>query len=140
MELPLTRYGQEGKPSALALPARPGDIIIVPGGGQVLVEGWVGKPGAYKITPGLTILGAVAAAGGPHFAADTSSVRLISTGNHGEKFLTTANLEHLKRGTSPDVAVREGDVIEVSSSTAKAVPYGLYHFLSTAFRLSAAVF
>lgn len=66
-----------GSQTYLTLPARPGDVIMVPGSGEVLVEGWVNKPGSYKITPRLTILGVVAAAGGPLFAADTSSVKLI---------------------------------------------------------------
>jgi polysaccharide biosynthesis/export protein len=139
LELPLARNGQSAGSTTLALPARPGDVVIVLASGQVLVEGWVGKPGAYKITPGLTMLGAVAAAGGPHFAADTSSVLLISTGKNGEKILTSANLEQLKRGESPDLPLREGDVIEVTSSTVRLVSYGLYHFLATAFRLSAPV-
>src|SRR5207249_9437780 len=30
----------------LSLPARPGDVILVPGSGDVLVEGWVEKPGS----------------------------------------------------------------------------------------------
>ena len=51
----------------LSLPVRPGDTIMVPGGAQVLVEGWVDKPGAFKMTPGLTVSGAVAAAGGALF-------------------------------------------------------------------------
>src|SRR5206468_6184148 len=64
----------------LTLPARPGDVIMVPGGGDVLIEGWVEKPGSYKITPGLTLLGAVAAAGGSLFAANTSSIKVIRMG------------------------------------------------------------
>src|SRR5439155_19647769 len=36
-----------GNQQYLSLPVRPGDVIMVPSGGQVLVEGWVEKPGAY---------------------------------------------------------------------------------------------
>lgn len=88
---------EKGSTSApLTLPARPGDVVIVPGGGEVLVQGWVEKPAAYKITPGLTLLGAVAAAGGPHFAANTSSVRILRTGRTDEKMLLIADLEKVK--------------------------------------------
>jgi polysaccharide export outer membrane protein len=69
----------------LAVPARPGDVIMVPGSGDVLIEGWVAKPGAYKITPGLTILGAIAAAGGPLFAADMGSVKVIPWDKRAKK-------------------------------------------------------
>lgn len=55
-------------------------MLLIPSAGQVLVEGWVEKPGSYKITPALTVLGAVAAAGGPLFPADTSAVKVIRTG------------------------------------------------------------
>jgi polysaccharide biosynthesis/export protein len=127
-----------GSQKYLSLPARPGDVIIVPGSGEVLVEGWVTKPGSYKITAGLTVLGAVAAAGGSHFAADTSTVTLIRTGKDGERTSLLADLEKIKRRESSDIPVQEGDVVEVSSSTSKLVPYGVYFFFSNVFRVGAA--
>ena len=69
----------------LTRPVRLEDVIVVPGSGEVLVRGWVEKPGSYKITPGLTVLGAVAVAGGPLFAADVSAVNVIRTGRDGGK-------------------------------------------------------
>ena len=124
-----------GNQMYLSLPVRPGDVIMIPGSGEVLVDGWVAKPASYKITPGLTVLGAVAAAGGPHFAADTSTVTLIRTGKDGEKTSVLADLEKIKRRESPDIPVQEGDIIEVSSSTSKLVPYGIYFFFSNVFRV-----
>ena len=101
------------------MPARPGDIIMVPGGGEVFIQGWVGKPGAYKITSGLTILGAVAAAGGTLFPADNGSIELIRTNNQGQKTSFVANLDAIKAGEQPDLPLREGDVIDVSSTGPK---------------------
>ncbi|MBI4639393.1 MAG: polysaccharide export protein [Candidatus Tectomicrobia bacterium] len=126
-------YG--GHQTSLTLPVRPGDVIMVPGGGQVLVEGWVEKPGSYKITPGLTVLGAVAAAGGPLFAANTSSVKVIRTGREGEKLSFLADLERIKLGEKPDIPIQEGDVIDVSASAPKLVPYGFYRFFSSVFNI-----
>jgi polysaccharide export outer membrane protein len=103
----------------LSMPARPGDVIFVPEAGEVMVQGWVSKPGDYKITPGLTVQGAVAAAGGPMFAADTGSARLIRNTKNGEKVTTVVNVE------DANMPVREGDVIDVPYSTAKVVPYGV---------------
>ena len=137
VEIELHNLGKGGASAALTLPARPGDVIIVPGGGEVLVQGWVEKPASYKITPGLTVLGAVAAAGGPHFAADTSSVRVIRSGQSGDKAFYVADLDKIKSGTSADLPVQEGDVIEVASSSSKLVPYGVYHFFSSVFRVGA---
>jgi polysaccharide export outer membrane protein len=112
--------------TSLALPARPGDVIIVPGAGDVLVKGWVEKPGSYKIAAGLTILGAIAAAGGPHFAADTTSVKVIRTQKGGGKAFFDTDLQKIERGEVPDIPVKEGDIIDVAASTARLVPYGFY--------------
>jgi polysaccharide biosynthesis/export protein len=123
-----------GNEAYLALPARPGDVIMVPISGQVVVAGWVGKPGTYQITPGLTVLGAVVAAGGPLFPANTSAVRVVSTGKDGETTFVVADLEKITRGESRNIPVQEGDVIEVSSSAAKMIPYGAYSLITTIFR------
>jgi protein involved in polysaccharide export with SLBB domain len=57
------------------------------------------------ISLGLTLLGAIAAGGGPLYPADASAVRLMRTGKQGEKIFYTADLEKIKRGEEPDVAV-----------------------------------
>ncbi len=128
---------QGGNQIYLSLPVRPGDVIMVPGSGEVLVEGWVTKPGSYKITPGLTILGAVAAAGGPLFPANTGAVKVIRTGKEGEKSVFLSDLEKVKRREEPDMLVQEGDVIEVASSAPKLIPYGFYRFFSSVLHVGA---
>jgi polysaccharide biosynthesis/export protein len=127
----LDGVNRSGNEKYLNMPARPGDIIMVPGGGEVLVQGWVGKPGAYKITSGLTILGAVAAAGGAVFPADNGSVELIRTNNQGQKTAFAANLDAIKAGEQPDLPLREGDVIDVSSTGPRLVAYGFYRFFTS---------
>src|SRR5712692_609225 len=126
----LENFTKGGSQLYLTLPARPDDVIMVPGSGDVLVEGWVGRPGSYKITPGLTVAGAVAAAGGTLFPADTTAVKIIRTGKEGAKVFLLADLEGIKHGENPDIPIQEGDVIEVSSSTLKFVPYSFYLFAS----------
>jgi polysaccharide export outer membrane protein len=123
----------------LATPARPGDVIMVPGSGEVLIQGWIAKPGSYKITPGLTILGAVAAAGGPLFPADSGSVELIRTSKQGQKVSIAANLDAIRRGEEPDIRLQEGDVIDIASSGPKVVAYGLYRFFTSIMHIGASV-
>jgi polysaccharide export outer membrane protein len=120
-----------GQERYLNMPARPGDIVMVPGAGEVLIQGWVAKPGSYKITPGLTLLGVVAAAGGTVFPADKASVELIRTNSQGRKSSFSANLDAIKTGEQSDLAVREGDVIDVSSTGPKLVAYGFYKFFTS---------
>src|SRR5262245_1907165 len=123
----------------LQMPARPGDIIMIPGGGEVLVQGWVEKPGSFKISPGLTILGAVAAAGGPSFPADRGAVQLIRTEKSGQKTSFTADLDAIKGGGQPDLPVREGDVVDVTSSAPKLMAYGVYRFFTSIMSVGASI-
>src|SRR5215813_281314 len=126
-----------GQQIYLTLPAKPGDVIIVPTSGEVLVEGWVKSPASYKISPGMTVLGAVAAAGGVLFAADTGTVQVLRTGREGEKILLPVDLEKIKRGESPDIPIEAGDVIEVEYSSLKLVPYGVYSAITQLIRFGA---
>jgi polysaccharide export outer membrane protein len=133
----LQTLAKGGSQMYLTLPTRPGDVIMVPGAGEVLIEGWVEKPGSYKVTPGLTVLGAVAAAGGSMFAANTGAVTVIRTSKGGEKMLLEANLDKIKHGADADIPLQEGDVIDVASSPTKVVPYGFYRLFSTVFHIGA---
>jgi len=125
----LASLGKGGQQSYLALPARPGDVLIVPNGGEVLVEGWVQKPGGYKITSGLTASGAIAAAGGTLFAADKDAVRLIRSGKHGERLTIPVDIAGIDKGHASDIPVQEGDVIQVPYSSVKIAPYGLGYLI-----------
>jgi polysaccharide export outer membrane protein len=133
----LKSLAKGGNQIYLSLPVRPGDVIMVPGAGEVLIQGWVEKPGSYRVTPGLTVLGAVAAAGGSLFAADTGSIKIVRINKDGEKVFLDVNLEKIKHGEEVDIPLQEGDVIDVASSTAKLVPYGLYRFFSTVVHVGA---
>jgi polysaccharide export outer membrane protein len=126
-----------GNQTYLALPARPGDVIMVPGAGEVLVQGWVEKPGSYKINPGLTVLGAVAAAGGLTFAGDPGAVKVIRTNKDGGKTFFAANLDSIQLGEEPDLPVQEGDVIDVASSGPRLAAYGVYRFFTSIMRVGA---
>jgi polysaccharide biosynthesis/export protein len=107
----------------LELPVRPGDVIIVPTAGQVTVQGWVDKSGAYPIKPGMTVLGSIAAAGGALYSSD---VTLLRTQGDGRKLAIPLDLTKLKNGEEPDVLVQSGDVVVVERSAAGALPYSLY--------------
>lgn len=120
-----------GQERYLNMPARPGDIIMIPGAGEVLVQGWVEKPGAYRISSGLTLLGAVAAAGGTTFPADVAAVQLMRSDRVGQKTTLVANLEAIRSGEQADIALREGDVIDVVSTNTRLFAYGFYRFFTT---------
>ena len=102
-------------------------MIIVPAAGQVTVQGWVNKPGAFPITQGLTVLGSIAAAGGATF---TSSATLLREETDGSKISIPLDLSKIKRGEQPDLPVQGGDVVIAERSTVGAVPYTLYFLIT----------
>jgi protein involved in polysaccharide export with SLBB domain len=112
----------------LGLPVRPGDVILVPERGEVLVRGWVREPGSHPISPRLTVLGAIVAAGGPRFAADRDEIELIRSDGDGKKLAQVFALERLERGEDRDIPVQAGDVINVTASPPKAVAYTVFEF------------
>jgi polysaccharide biosynthesis/export protein len=113
--------------SLLDIPARPGDAIIVPAAGEVMVDGWVQNPGAYKIVAGMSAVSAVAAAGGALFS---SSALVLRTDRSGRKAAIPVDLSKVKSGTASDVPVQAGDVVLVQRSMVGAVPYAMYELFT----------
>lgn len=114
----------------LNMPVRPGDVIVVPGGGEVMVVGWVQNPGHFQVGSGLTALGAIGAAGGPMFAANRSDIHLVRTRRDGSKLVLRIDIDKIKNGQESDLPVRGNDVIDVPYSSAKVGPYVFYQILS----------
>jgi polysaccharide export outer membrane protein len=119
-----------GSAKYVNMPANPGDIIVVPGGGNVMVTGWVYKPGFFQVGSGLTVLGAVASAGGPMFAANPSEATLIRSDGNGNKVSIAVNLAKISTGDAPDIPVRANDVVDVPYSDMKIGPYVMYNILT----------
>ena len=115
-----------GSGQYMSLPVRPGDVLVVPGGGQVMVVGWVHHPGHFDVGSGLTVLGAIGEAGGPMYAADTKDITLIRSEKDGSKSTLGVNLEQVSHGAQPDIAVKANDVIDVPYSDWRIGPYIFY--------------
>lgn len=111
----------------LDLPVRPGDAIYVPPGGNVTVVGWVYTPKTVPVSPGLTVLQAISAAGGPLFAADKTNIKLIRQNSVGEPEVFALNLNQIENLQQTDIPVRDGDVVQVPYSVARIPGYGLYY-------------
>ena len=87
------------------------------------------------MSPGLTVSGAVAAAGGALYAGDTSTVTVIRPDRDGKKISLVADLDKIKNGETSDIGLQGGDIVQVSSSTAKLVLYGIYQFFKEIMRI-----
>jgi protein involved in polysaccharide export with SLBB domain len=112
------------------MPMRPGDVVIVPGGGDVMVVGWVHQPGRFQAGSGLTVLGAIGAAGGPMYAANTRNIALIRTEKRGSKMTIPIDMEKITTGDAVDLPVQANDVIDVPYSGLRIGPYIFYSILT----------
>jgi polysaccharide biosynthesis/export protein len=124
------KSAMRGSAKYMNMLASPGDIIVVPGGGNVMVTGWVYKPGYFEVGSGLTVLGAVASAGGAMFAANTSEATLIRSDGAGNKVSLPVDLDKIATGQAPDIPVRANDVVDVPYSDVKIGPYVFYNILT----------
>jgi protein involved in polysaccharide export with SLBB domain len=130
ISIPVKSTSLTGAGRYLNLPVRPGDVIVVPGGGDVMVVGWVQRPGYFKVGSGLTVMGAIGAAGGPMYAADTSGVTLIRSTPNGSKTVVPVNLKNISEGKESDIPVKGNDVIDVPYSGLRIGPYIFYSVVS----------
>ncbi len=83
------------------------DTIYIGKGGFFYVTGEVKKPGSYKVTPDMTVIKAIALAGGFTDIASTDSVKIERKINGKKKVLEDVSL---------DTRVQAGDVIIVPES------------------------
>jgi polysaccharide export outer membrane protein len=103
-----------------------GDVIILPPAGSVLVSGWVDKPGSYPVTRGLTLSGAVAAAGGALFAGDRQAATVHRVLAPGEERSFTVDLTAVAEGRASDLALADGDVITIPTAPGRMVPWAMW--------------
>ena len=128
--IPLKSSALNGSARYMNMPVRPGDVLIVPGGGNVMVTGWVYKPGFFTVGSGLTVLGAVGSAGGAMYAAAPTEATLIRSDATGNKVSIPVNLDKIAKGENPDIPVRANDVIDVPYSDLRIGPYVVYNILT----------
>jgi protein involved in polysaccharide export with SLBB domain len=127
-----------GQPASVTNPeVRVGDVISIAPAGAVQVDGWVDKPGSYPVTRGLTVSGAVAAAGGKLFPANLHAVTVKRVLAPGEERLFTIDLAAVAAGRMPDVPVTDGDVVRVPYSAPKLVPWGAWELVYSLVRFGA---
>jgi polysaccharide export outer membrane protein len=119
----------------VSLPVRAGDLISLSPAGSVMVDGWVQKPGSYPLTRGLTLTGAVAAAGGYLFPADRQRVTVKRTLGADEQRSFTVDLDAVASGTARDLPMLDGDIVRLPPSTARLVPWSVYSFAREVVRI-----
>lgn len=117
----------------LELPVRGGDMIVIPEAGQVNVDGEVQKPGSYELGQRMTLLGALAAAGGITYGAKIEEIEVVREIGPDRKAHLVVNLEKVARGEERDVRIRTGDIVLVPSDSGRRMRQDTFESISKVF-------
>ena len=96
----------------------PGDIVLVQESRPIYVTGAVAQPTGLYLRQNLTLSLAIAQVGGPRKGAKTDKVRIIrSKPGASNPEILVYNLDDIRKGKKPDVALQPYDVIDVSDGS-----------------------
>lgn len=99
---------------------QPGDVVNIPTETKVIVYvlGAVHSPGAIEMTTTLpvTLLAAIARAGGLTDEASKSNIQIRRKDNNGSDTVIKVNLKDILNGKTADVPLNSGDTINISES------------------------
>ena len=99
----------------------PGDTISVPRAGIVYVLGNITRSGGYILEGRniLTVEKAMALAGGEGHGAKTEQIHLMRKLGDGKKEDILLNVKKIYKGTAPDVALKDGDILYIPTNNIK---------------------
>ena len=106
----------------------PGDKVVVPKAGIIYVLGDVARPGGYPMTNNdgtLTVLQAVATAGGTASSAAPNSSRLIRRTAVGGYQSDPIPFSAMQKGKKPDIPLQAGDIVYVPFSYLRNAALGV---------------
>ena len=114
-----------------------GDTVFVPQAPHVVVYGEVTRPGRVPIRRTLTLMEALAEAGGLSRDAVKDKVRIDRQGGPGKRNQTFyVNVKRLEGGGGKDIVLEERDVIKVATNDGKRTFLGITDFIRGIFSAS----
>jgi polysaccharide export outer membrane protein len=129
----ITHRDQPGKPGTVTLthnlvstpesnvPVFPGDTIVVSKADLVYVVGDVGRPSGFLMDTGhLTVLQALALAGGTTRTAKLGDAKIIRQGSSGNTE-TPVQLKKILEAKAPDLSMQAGDILFIPTSAGKVL-------------------
>lgn len=88
---------------------------------RLTVEGAVAKPGIFPLTGQITLLRALALAGGFGPIANSSEVMLFRNGEDGKRQIAVFDVDAIRAGKSEDPTIRGDDLIVVQRDSARTM-------------------
>jgi polysaccharide export outer membrane protein len=113
-----------------------GDVIFVPQGDMIQVDGAVRRPGSFKIDGEMTIDSAIASAGGLAVYADEQDIKLIRKNEEGKREIVKLSMNEIiamkedrntgiKSGPWQEILLQDGDVVFVEASGSRSFYSGV---------------
>jgi polysaccharide export outer membrane protein len=87
---------------------------------RVTVEGAVNRPGVFPVSGKITLLQAIAMAGGLDKLADENEIKLFRDRKDGTREVLPYDLEPIRTGAASDPVLLSGDVVQVGKSETRA--------------------
>lgn len=115
-----------------------GDLVHVPKASMCFVTGHVHYSGGFPLNENVTILKALALAGGARDTATPEITVLLRITEKGRKSIPI-DLAKVKAGTKSDLLMQPGDVLVLSQSTSSKVGRGFLQFFRGLFTIGYAV-
>lgn len=105
-----------GGVTALNLRMRPGDLVYIPDSADTMVYvlGAVHRPGAYRLTPDMSVMDALATAGGPNEDGAPGEIGIYRPARQAVERIALQHLMDARQRVN--FALEEGDVIFVPKS------------------------
>lgn len=103
-------------PNAQVMAMRGGDTLYVPEAGTFFVEGAVARPGSYPLREGMTLLKAIAVAGGTDWAATRNNVRVLRHDGSGQPTEIAVDFAAVRDKVAEDLLLQDGDVVVVDTN------------------------
>lgn len=88
---------------------------------RITVDGAVAKPGIYPLVGQMTLLRALALAGGFGQIANAREVKVFRRGENGKREVSTFDVEKIRSGSIADPEVRGDDLVVVQRDSTRAV-------------------
>lgn len=104
---------------------QPNDLIYIPDSDDTLVYvlGEVHRPGAYRLTPGMTFMDALSQSGGPTVDSDKHHIWVIRPSANDKRMISLDEI--MEPNASINYALQEGDIVYVPRNGLAKVGYVL---------------
>ncbi|HVE52347.1 MAG TPA: polysaccharide biosynthesis/export family protein [Ramlibacter sp.] len=88
---------------------------------RITIDGAVSKPGIYPLVGQMTLLRALALAGGFGQIANSTEVKVFRHGDQGQRQVATFDVDRIRAGKDEDPAIRGDDLIVVQRDQTRAL-------------------